>query len=943
MASSASSAVAASLRQLKSLFGAGTAVGLSDGQLLARYAFSRDEAAFEALVARHGPMVLATCRAVLHHEHDVEDAFQATFVVLAQKARSVRAGDALGGWLHRVAYRIAVQANAQKRRRRRKLEAAMADLSRPEHKLDPEIATIVHDEVDRLPDCERLPVVLCDLEGLTYEEAAGRLHWTEPTLRHRLVKARGRLRVRLTRHGITAGAIIAILADSAAGASAAVPIALAHSAVVAATRGAVSTVVSGLAAGMIRSLVLTKLKFASAVFAALVIVATATASARLVAVATGRDDARGPAKPAPAKVTVTVIGLPSQDQVAIPQPDDRPVEPIEGRIVDAHGHPVPGVRIEITELWNAPNHDLGRWLEQARDRGVAHPTDGLLVAIPPGGSHKPALPQDPNAPRNTHDTTTGPDGRFQLVGVGSNQIARIRISGSTTATTQIYVFGRFWAEVRATSRQWLKPSQVVYHPRRFEFAVAPCTPIQGVARDQDTGRPIPGIKLHGAVYDEHSLIPAEDVEATSDDEGRYCLNGLPVAPAYRVFVEAGAHKPYPNATLKAIAGEPSGWPTRFDISLKRGIWVRGTVTDKATGQPVNAVVDAFAFENNPYLRDFPGFRSSQLGRASVINGRYEVVALPGRGIIAVQSGGFLDRYRRAVGAAAIKGYGKDYDTFQTVPHYCIGGSYHILAEINLDPKAESVELNLQIDPGHAITVTAVDSDGRPVSGTVATGVCSITSTEYSQEAATIDVVGLDPSSPRRLTIVHRERKLIGSVYLKGDETQPLTVRLVPYGTITGRVLGHDRRPLEGLGILSAGGSHPKRLEEQAVLAGGASGSGIPVDRDGRFRVEGLIPGLKYSADAGAGMNLLGPLFRDLILAPGETRDLGDIKLAPPGVQFVPPEKFRGRNPPRPKLRGAPPPADLTLHIGNAQQLGRRFIELIRAAQFLEFLEQVMRA
>ena len=99
------------LRYLRDLFHDGTAVGLGDGQLLARYTQSRDEAAFEALVARHGPMVLATCRAVLKSEHDVEDAFQATFLVLARKARSVRAGDALGGWLHRVAYRAAVQAS----------------------------------------------------------------------------------------------------------------------------------------------------------------------------------------------------------------------------------------------------------------------------------------------------------------------------------------------------------------------------------------------------------------------------------------------------------------------------------------------------------------------------------------------------------------------------------------------------------------------------------------------------------------------------------------------------------------------------------------------------------------------------------------------------------------------------------------------------------------
>src|SRR5262249_41376966 len=154
------------LRHLRDLFHDGTTVGLGDGQLLARYAAARDEAAFAALVARHGPMVLATCRAVLKREHDVEDAFQATFLVLATKARSVRAGDALGGWLHRVAYRISVQASAEGRRRRRR-EAEITAMTSPHaarNDPEPDLASIVHEELDRLPDRERLPVVLCDLE-----------------------------------------------------------------------------------------------------------------------------------------------------------------------------------------------------------------------------------------------------------------------------------------------------------------------------------------------------------------------------------------------------------------------------------------------------------------------------------------------------------------------------------------------------------------------------------------------------------------------------------------------------------------------------------------------------------------------------------------------------------------------------------------------------------
>ena len=216
-----------SLKHLRELFRGGTAVGLSDGELLRRYAASRDGPAFEALVARHGPMVVATCRAVLRDHHDVEDAFQATFLVLARKAASIR-GDALGGWLHRVAYRAAVRLNIEAKRRRRH-EAEVSAMEIPyaaRSALDFDVRSILHEEIDRLPDSQRLPVVLCDLEGLTYEQAAGRLHSTAPTVYHRLAKGRKRLRDRLIRRGVTATAVGAAMELSRASTMAAVPAAM---------------------------------------------------------------------------------------------------------------------------------------------------------------------------------------------------------------------------------------------------------------------------------------------------------------------------------------------------------------------------------------------------------------------------------------------------------------------------------------------------------------------------------------------------------------------------------------------------------------------------------------------------------------------------------------------------------------------------------------------
>jgi RNA polymerase sigma factor (sigma-70 family) len=882
----ASGTMREALRHLRDLFSDGTSVGLGDGLLLARYADTRDEAAFEALVARHGPMVLATCRAVLRNEHDVDDAFQATFLVLARKARTVRAGAALGGWLHRVAYRAAVQASAElRRRRRREAEAmamAMATLNANRTEPDPDFAGVVHEELDRLPDRQRLPVVLCDLEGLTFEQAARHLRWTEPTLRHRLVKARQRLRHRLIRRGVTAEAVGIALTAPATGTMAAVPAALARSAVAAAMGGASTAPIAALANTIIRIMLMTKLKFASAC----VLASVALTSAGVVAVGAWRTDQPKPAMRAPGFAQGATAGAPIPPGAANaePQAPAGTGPGIEGRIVDLEGRPVAGARVEVTDLWSAPDNNLGRWLDQAQDRGVDHPSEGLS----PGGKVFP-LPttsrgrsRDSSRFKAMPAATTSPDGRFRLAGVGPQQLAGIHVSGPTIATARLYVMGRDGADVRAPLRQGLTPSEVVYHARKLEYAAAPGKPIEGVVRDKDTGRPIAGIVLEAAVYDEQNLMRVPGIEATTDDRGHYRLAGLPRAPAYRLFVEPGGDEPYPNATLRAAGDTPAFEPVTFDIALKRGILVRGTVTDKATGQPVAAAVEAYAFNDNPNLRDFPGFKSSALARSFVVNGRYEVVALPGRGIIGVQAAGWLNHTRRSVGAEAIKGYDPQLSGFHTYPHSCLVTNYHTVAEINLDPKTETVELDLQIEPGRTIVVTAVDSEGRPVAGTIATGVSDgQSSTEFPQPSPTIEIYALDPSRPRRVIVTHAGRKLIGSVFLKGDETGPLTIRLQPYGTVTGRIVDEDGRPRGGLGIMSAGGSMPARPAEEGILPGGNIGGGIRIGRDGRFHVEGLVPGLKYGAGASEGFRDYGELFNDLTVAPGEVKDLGDLKAVPP--------------------------------------------------------------
>jgi RNA polymerase sigma factor (sigma-70 family) len=251
------------------LLGAGG--GPTDSQLLESFINRQDEAAFAALVRRHGPMVHGVCRRVLHHVHDAEDAFQATFLVLARKAASLRSRALVGQWLHGVAYRTALRARTMNARRRAKEQQAR-DLARPAVPADDgwqELLPLLDQEVDRLPERYRAAVVLCDLEGVTRREAARRLNLPEGTLSGRLTTARKLLARRLARYGLapSAGALAAAL--SANGASACVPGAVAASTarvavLVAAgqalTAGAVPARVVTLTEGVVKTMLLSKLK-----------------------------------------------------------------------------------------------------------------------------------------------------------------------------------------------------------------------------------------------------------------------------------------------------------------------------------------------------------------------------------------------------------------------------------------------------------------------------------------------------------------------------------------------------------------------------------------------------------------------------------------------------------------------------------------------------------
>jgi RNA polymerase sigma factor (sigma-70 family) len=252
---------------------------LTDRHLLERFVTAQDQAAFAALVQRHGPMVLGVCRRLLRDAHEAEDAFQATLLVLVHKARSLGRPDSLGPWLHGVAYRVAARARqaARRRAREREVAAAVPDGDPTAEVAWRDLRRVLDEELGRLAPKYRAPLVMVYLEGKMIEEVAQLLGCPKGTVLSRLARGRDRLRARLIRRGValSAGVMVGVLLERVA--PAAVPAALAEGTVKAAAlaaagkaaAGAIPATVAALTKGALRSMLLSKLKVVAAVVLAL--------------------------------------------------------------------------------------------------------------------------------------------------------------------------------------------------------------------------------------------------------------------------------------------------------------------------------------------------------------------------------------------------------------------------------------------------------------------------------------------------------------------------------------------------------------------------------------------------------------------------------------------------------------------------------------------------
>jgi hypothetical protein len=542
--------------------------------------------------------------------------------------------------------------------------------------------------------------------------------------------------------------------------------------------------------------------------------------------------------------------------------------PIRGRLRDIEGRPVAGATVQVLGIVWHPSGTLDEWIAALAAEKVAYPVQYRLLR----------MWANDDVPSLYPAAATDRDGRFTLRGVGRERLAALLISGPGIETRFEYVATREMPTVKVPDfdRQ-NRGRDVAYHGATFDLVLGPGLEVVGTVRDKDTDEP-----LAGAIVQTTAAFgnPLRFLRTTADAEGRYRLPGIPpkssFGDAQDVLASVKDGRPYLPSVQPVGDGRGPGPITR-DFRLKRGVWARGRVTDGTTGKPVRANFDYFILEENPHLKDYPRYGTVRVGMPfhADADGRYAIVVIPGRGILGARFGN--DTYRLGVGIEKIAGLKPDQAGFiRARPSYLIPRNYNTLVELNPREGDESVTADITLDRGRTLKGTLVGPDGAPVAGALMMGAQDFFQTWSHQPlpSAEFEVQALGPESKRGLLFYHEGKKLAGAYVVKPGEEGPVTVRLEPCGSLTGRLVDAGGLPQAEVQITC---DRPFGDEDESRFEKGSLPSPIKTDKDGHFQASGLVPGLKYSLRVWKGRMITGVAAKDVVTGAGEVKDLGDVK------------------------------------------------------------------
>ena len=908
---------------------------LSDGQLLSRFATDRDEFAFAVLLQRYGRLVYGVCRNVLRHDQDAEDAFQATFLVLARRASAIRTEKAIGSWLYRVAYRVSLKArNSAERRRQQESQAAKLNEQRPPSDLAwRELQAMLDEELNRLPAKYRSPFVLCVLLGKTKSEAAVELAWKEGTVSSRLSHARQLLRTRLARRGVLLSALLSGLAISDDGRAAAVPAAL-----VAEVQQAVPRFLSGeaiatgpavIARSVIQGMAVSRLAFASAVVATICLVGAG------VAIALNR-----PGEPA-----VALAHQPSDEGVPAAAPKLPVVAPdpprdglqqmvIRGQVVGSDGKAVPGANIAILADEDRPagDRDFSAFTRRRVITTGKADADGKFQFVTP----RPIVRQREEriclvrgegqtvSWQRLHSLTAVPPLEMKLEKGQKLRGRLVDADGAAVAGVTLR-FGGFHRvpdplspltdEIDAPA--WPSPI-VTDSDGRFELDGAlrratayfridderygphwlalvgkdsdetdvgtirlPAPRVfEGTVFAEDTQRPLADAIVVVRSYDAGGSIAPSRVIARTDAKGRFTVKPYP-GKSLSVYVAGAPGTPY-------LATQPSvEWPAgalrhRFDVRLQRGVLLRGRVVEHGSGLAVPGARIQYRPMSGKNRNGDKGnllVLWKWLDAASDANGLFELPVLPGPGHLLVR-GPNHEWIPLEVGDDELidgkKGGDRLYYPDALVP-------------VDLKADAEPAPVVATLRRGVTLKGRVVTADGKPViSGFLISRNYLGSGWEQNCEFLPVrdgrfEIPGCDPDKSEPYWFWDH-KALQGAMVTLSVKDQDTTVRLAPFGSASLRFVDNKGSVLPNQTpriylVIRPGRSYrdPPDKNTPIRLTQDANFQGIHTDpATGVVTAKALVPGATYVVETNSGRGS-----KPFSVPSGQNVRLPDVVVEPP--------------------------------------------------------------
>jgi RNA polymerase sigma factor (sigma-70 family) len=938
----------------------------TDCELLRRFSCKNDQGAFETLVNRHTGMVFGVCRRALPTVQDAEDACQATFLVLANRAKDGRWQKSVANWLYTTARKVAHNARvAAERRARRETRAALPEAVEPVDRMTGrELLAALDSALACLSPRYREPLVLCYLEGLTHQEAAIRLGVPLGTLHTRIDWARKRLYRVLTKAGCTLGAGLLVLrVSSPAGASSPRLV----KSILTTVSKSVPPAVGELAKGLAVNGLLQKTTLAVATMIGITVLAAglwsvgSSAAGRPQVETTSMTAEPSPAaaeplnayprttapekdeKPKESPVSGRVLGMDGKPfagaellfvkeggkpkKLGISGPDGRftftvshgekgvnliaradgvgidfvdlgriPLtaetelrlgkdHPIRGRIVDTQGKPVSGATVQVQSVTIYGNNSLDLFLAEwkSREQYSGHP-------FPPGAKHISDGVLFP-------PVKTDKDGRFTVTGAGAERTVGLHIKGAGIASEEIYVVNRpefdpnpynKMMEDKIAMFGYGSRKDPLHGPELALIAEAE-KPIRGVVKDKDTGKPRAGVEVTLSRYGKYfAAFSSVKLSAITDAEGRFELHGARKSKAYTIDMWSDATTGY--VSLRVHVDDTAGYePISIDLATKKGVIITGRVIDKGTGKPISGFVMTGALNANPFVRDYPGEKHYEEYASTGLDGTFRIIAFPGPVILM----GGPDPNRLPEGKLAWYRY-KPIKTDPMYPEYFMKEDEASFAEyvgadgqtspvqgtackvLKVEAGISTIEQDLILEPATALPVKIRDADGKPVAGVLATGFGREDMWGPEEVKGDTTVAYHLEGKPRLMVFYEPTRKLFGTLALKGDETESVTAKLGPGGSVEGRAIGEDGKPLVGVAV------HLKHQDRRAekVHSYIHRDRSVETDLDGKFRIDDVVPGLKFNLSFSRGKQLfeLAAKAADLKSESGKTTDAGKLEL-----------------------------------------------------------------